>query len=172
MIETIFGTIASIIALATIQATMYIRRREFEDIYVQRFWTIHDRIPTKFRVELQDPNFEFSDEDLNEDEKKVLWDYLMLCEDELDLRKQGQVTDETWDVWRPSITGSLNRYPFLPMFNYIDRMLAERIPNEDQRPFQNLRDILKAGEDYKDPWPHNRFFNFLTGRREILSLFS
>lgn len=63
--------------------------RDFELLYVQRYWELMDR---------RTPGFALEHEPTPED-RLVIRAYLQLCEDEVDLRRLGRVTDNTWGFW-------------------------------------------------------------------------
>ncbi|MCC9068628.1 hypothetical protein [Arthrobacter cryoconiti] len=106
------SAIASVLtALAVIFAIMQLvtarkqRHREFELVYVQRYWSIVDRLSFDIGVEIPVAG-------LNETDAKLCLQYLRLCEDELDLRKRRFVTDETWEIWKQGIRFQVARKPF------------------------------------------------------------
>ncbi|MBX3103792.1 MAG: hypothetical protein KF867_02350 [Cryobacterium sp.] len=79
------------IGLAAIQLIFHSRQmhREFETLYVERYWVLMDKRSQAFTVG-QNPT---------ESDKTVIRGYLQLCEDEVDLRRLGRVTDGTWRFW-------------------------------------------------------------------------
>ena len=72
------------------------RHREFENMYVQRYWDIAAKLPMRF---VQG----FSDYKLSKPERTAMYNYLLLCEDEMDLRAKGFITDKTWKIWMSGI---------------------------------------------------------------------
>ncbi|OFU57155.1 hypothetical protein [Corynebacterium sp. HMSC11E11] len=164
--------VTAILGFYALRSSLYIRRREFEDIYVQRYWEINDRLPVEVRLKLmvqESHPFDVADEGT----RRAIWDYLMLCEDEIDLRAHGQVTDETWSIWSDSITGSMKRYPYKQMFEWIESefdVLDEGRKSAADRPFVNLRRIHQREIDEAnfDPLKRSRLRNYLEGRRESL----
>lgn len=166
-VEAIIAALAVILAGVAVQASVYIRRSEFEDIYIQRYWEILNRIPVNLRVQLigeSDLEAVFERDAINgaqvSSEEQALWDYLALCEDEIDLRKIGRVTDETWVEWCASIETSIGGYPYRNMLEHIMKKLnvsAETLQTVDPTltsefnhlPFSNLRYIyyLQSQED-------------------------
>jgi hypothetical protein len=60
--------------------------RELEGLYVQRYWELMDQRSESFIVE-GDPRPR---------DRRVIHAYLQLCEDEIDLRRLGRLTDNTW----------------------------------------------------------------------------
>lgn len=172
------------IAVFTVQTATYVRRSEFEDIYIQRYWEILSRIPVDLRVQLIEEK-ELRDvlvEDSNVEQ--ALWDYLALCEDEIDLRKIGRVTDETWAVWCHSIEDSIGGYPHRPMLEHVMEkfgVTADQLRCSDPTdrealkhlPFDNLRHIYllqSQGNAHRvDPkkWPTKEagVLSWASGRR-------
>lgn len=67
--------------------------RDFELLYVQRYWELMDRRSPEFALECEP----------TPDDRLVIRAYLQLCEDEVDLRRLGRVTDNTWKFWSRSI---------------------------------------------------------------------
>lgn len=92
---TIFGAIGIGAVFLQLVGDRNARHRDFERMYVERYWSIADRLPARFVLGQED--FEV------DDHKRALADYLMLCEDELDMRKRGYVSDKTWEVWAAAI---------------------------------------------------------------------
>ena len=197
-LAVIVALVAVVVAVWGVRTSLYIRRREFEDEYTQMYWSIVQRLPTSLRLQMiEEPRRAFRDTELEEEEKKVLWDYLMLSEDEIDLRAQGDVTDETWKIWSEAIASNVRMTPYRPMFLYIEKLFDDEGVPPEQRPFQNLRAIerqvqeIEAGKRepkgegeplIEDPWMSGwlthgpivkwlrGFLNWLTGRRSASPL--
>lgn len=83
------------IGVAAIQLIFHSRQmhREFESLYVERYWTLMDR---------RSPSFAIDRIPVAAD-RAVIRAYLQLCEDEIDLRSLGRVSDATWSFWARSI---------------------------------------------------------------------
>lgn len=86
---------ASAIIFAGWQLLLHSRQmhRDFEMLYVQRYWELMDKRSDEFLL----------NDDLMEMDRRVARGYLQLCEDEIDLRKLGRVTDNTWGFWAQCI---------------------------------------------------------------------
>lgn len=169
VIAAIGVLVAFFAALTALPATLYIRRREFEDIYVQRYWSISDRIPLNFRIGLKDRSDVVAYlEGIDEKTKTALWDYLALCEDEIDLRIKGQITDETWDIWGPTIQGTMGAYPYKEILHHFEEEMAKQGLSQAEMPFSNLRALasMPTNECY-DPYRRNNFAKWLSGRRQV-----
>lgn len=91
---------AVVFAVFQLVAARTQRHRDFENLYVQRYWQILDRMPDRlyFGHEILSPNT---------DELRLAVAYLRLCEDEIDLRKEGFITDRTWAIWADGISAQL-----------------------------------------------------------------
>lgn len=104
------------------------RHREFENLYVQRYWALLDRMS----YELYCGSGSESKEDL-----RTVIAYLRLCEDEIDLRQQGFVSDQTWRIWAWGIREQLKQKP------YHDQL---KLTAADE-----LKSLRKFLSDEKDP---------------------
>lgn len=67
--------------------------REFEALYVARYWEIMDRRSDSWVLSGR----------TKRSDSVVARSYLQLCEDEIDCRRIGRVTDNTWVFWRDAI---------------------------------------------------------------------
>lgn len=103
--------------------------RELEMAYVQRYWQLMDGRSDTF-VLTREP--EPADE-------VVISRYLQLCEDELELRSLGRVTDATWAFWSKSMFQQVS----VPAY----RRVLDRMP-DTYLPF--LRRLMSDGPDH-DP---------------------
>ncbi|WP_210479596.1 hypothetical protein [Naasia sp. SYSU D00948] len=90
---TALGGAAIVLALVPFMQARKQRLRDAEQWYVDRYWAIQDRI----EVGVVDGRLR------KMPTAKDMYDELRLCEDELDQRKSGFITDTTWDLWSPSI---------------------------------------------------------------------
>lgn len=151
-----------IVAIATawygVVTSLYVRRREFEDIYVQRYWEISGRIPLELRMAWGNhKDVQVSVEQQGQSVKEALWDYLMLCEDEFDMRKAGNVTDETWAIWGPTIYSTMGNFPFKEIFLYFEDEMDRRGIPKANRPFSWIRRItngeIETDHDPLTTWP-------------------
>lgn len=86
---------AAAIIFAAWQLLLHSRQmhREFELIYVQRYWQIMDRRTHSFALA----------QEAEDSDRLVIRSYLQLSEDEADLRSLGRITDNTWKFWASAI---------------------------------------------------------------------
>lgn len=75
------------------------RTRVFEQHFVDRYWRLMDQL--SLRALRGSPDGEPDEQD-----ERLVRAYFRLCEDELDLRSQGWVSDSTWAVWAQGCTSS------------------------------------------------------------------
>ena len=71
--------------------------RDLEMHFVVQYWQIMSQASTEWRLTY------FLGSPVTKMDIRVLTDYLQLCEDEVDLRANGRVTDSTWSLWAGSI---------------------------------------------------------------------
>lgn len=105
------------------------RHREFENLYVQRYWSLTDQLSF-------DPWSKPTRRSLSERDHGLCRAYLRLCEDEVELRIHGYVTDQTWTLWADGIRVQTNVEPF-----------KEILGSEPEDQLLELRKFLKDGED-------------------------
>ena len=108
---TFITAITTLAALFVAIGQLYLlgkqRRRDFEDLFVQRYWTIMDRL-TMETIECKPSK----DRRVLPEDRRAVIAYLRLCEDELDLRAQNWVSADTWRIWHAGIASQLKRWPF------------------------------------------------------------
>ena len=113
--------------------------RDFEALYVQRYWTLMDQRTRGF-VLAGAPR---------RADRIVILSYLQLCEDEIDCRRIGRVTDSTWNFWRSAILAQVSEAPYADV---LDSLPIDRFPQ--------LRGLL-SDTAIHDPlawkWPRRAF---------------
>lgn len=115
--------------------------RELEMAYVSRYWQLMDD---------RSPSFVLTRE-AGEGDEVVIFRYLQLCEDEIELRKLGRVTDATWKFWAKSMhqQASVRSY----------HAVLDQTPSDE---FVFLRKLLKDGPEH-DPMNQGWFRRRLGG---------
>jgi hypothetical protein len=91
---TAIGGVAIVLAVFPLLQARKQRLRDAEQWYVERYWAIQDRI------DVGDVEGRLKKLPTEKD----IYDELRLCEDELDLRRNGFITNPTWRVWSASIS--------------------------------------------------------------------
>ncbi|MEQ3554638.1 hypothetical protein WIS52_29590 [Pseudonocardia nematodicida] len=107
MLETIAAVVTAlgvVFAGVQLRAGQVQRMREFESLYIQRYWSLVDRFPLAAFSAWADY------ESLAAEERKALDSYVRLCEDQLEMRALGSITTSTYHVWRDGMCASL-AYP-------------------------------------------------------------
>ena len=84
------------------------RLRQFESLYVERYWKILDQLSLAAVKASRAASVSPEDE-------KVIRNYILLCEDELQMRQGGYISDSTYTVWADGMREQLGR----PMFKEI-----------------------------------------------------
>jgi hypothetical protein len=77
--------------------------RDLEMTYVLQYWKIIGKTSLAWRKTY------FSGEPVTDDDEFAILQYLQLCEDELDLRRNARVTDSTWSIWAVAIYGTMQK---------------------------------------------------------------
>lgn len=112
------------------------RVRDFEDLFVQRYWNIMDRLSLR-AMECDTPD----DRTIEADDLLAVVAYLRLSEDELDLRAERWVSKDTWEIWRTGIASQLSRWPFDAIWKEVSSREALR---GDAGQFALLREAEEA----------------------------
>ncbi|WP_027862123.1 hypothetical protein [Marmoricola sp. URHB0036] len=112
-VAAMIGVLAAVFQLRQVRKQ---RKREFEDLFVQRYWSIMDRLSTS-ALESVPHSGAIRDED-----RRAVIAYFRLSEDELDLRARNWISRDAWELWRDGIATQLRRWPF----DEIWREVAER----------------------------------------------
>ncbi|MFJ6114564.1 hypothetical protein ACIQC8_10680 [Agrococcus sediminis] len=128
--------VAAVGLVLQLRQTNLLRKHEFEDIYVQRYWQIMDGLTAEERVDLLHGRLP-SGAAPHSETRRRLWAYLELCEDEADQRQAGLITTATWDQWKGGIHHVATRPPFNAILAGFDGELA--LLDDDARPFAQLR---------------------------------
>jgi hypothetical protein len=115
--------------------------RDLEMAYVSRYWQLMDG---------RSPQFVLSRKPSKVDQA-VIARYLQLCEDEVELRSLGRVTDDTWRFWAKSIHAQVSAQ------SYRDALAAAPA---DELVF--LRELMLSGPDH-DPLKRLRVKRWLRG---------
>ncbi|MDQ0733087.1 hypothetical protein [Arthrobacter sp. B1I2] len=140
---TIVTALAVFLALLQLTHGRTAKHRDFENLYVQRYWNLMDRFEGN-------PWTATSVDDLVESDRSRVSAYLQLCEDELDLRRNGFISTKTWGIWVDGMKSQCARPAYKDALNVME-------PAE----LPALRDFLDNGND--DPLKMNWFVKWWTG---------
>jgi hypothetical protein len=94
------------------------RLRQFESLYVQRYWKILDQL--SLEAVKASPA-----ENAGREDEKAIRNYILLCEDELQMRRNGYISDSTYAVWADDMRDQLEQ----PMFKNIWAQVKEEPKN-------------------------------------------
>lgn len=120
------------------------RHREFENLYVQRYWNLTDQLSF-------DPWSKPLRPSLSERDRGLCRAYLRLCEDEVELRIHGYITDKTWKLWAEGIRAQTGTEPFKEILSI--------------EPADQLRELRKFLRDDEDPLRRNCVARWWSGLR-------
>jgi hypothetical protein len=147
LIVTAVGVLAAVFSLRQSNRE---RLRQFEAMYVQRYWSILDQL-SLYALDLSTPD------SVSADDKKAIRSYLFLCEDELEMRGRGYIADGTYKIWSEAAMAQLEQ----PMFKEVWNQLAK----EAAFPYQHLNALL-SNPSY-DPLKARFLRRWLRGLRGI-----
>lgn len=132
LIVTAVGVLAAVFGLRQSNRE---RMRQFEAMYVQRYWSILDQLSLDALAgSTKDPT---SEADL-----KAIRAYLFLCEDELEMRGRGYIADTTYQIWADAAVTQLRQ----PIFQAV----WEQVLKESTFPYKHLDALCSEPESY-DP---------------------
>ena len=122
------------VVFAVVPITFHNRQihREFESLYLGRYWDLMDRRSSRFALRGTPDRSDIT----------VVHAYLRLSEDQLGLRAIGRVTDHTWRFWARDISAQCS----VPAYS---KYLAAAPKSE----FPRVREMLSVGVEY-DPLDH------------------
>lgn len=112
--EAVSSFISAITLITIVFAFLQIKssnkqmHREFESMYIGRFWEIIDEFSDSFIFQNIPEN----------SDKRVAYKYLSLSNEQVGLKAHGRITDETWEYWSKDIKNFCEN-PF------IEQMLIE-----------------------------------------------
>lgn len=102
-VATIAALTAILMAVTQMRLQSQQMHRELESQYTQRFWTLWDSRPLTFlETNIISPS-----------DRPWIESYLALCNDQVELRERGRVTDGTWDYWARDIARFFHTYDSL-----------------------------------------------------------
>ena len=132
LIVTAVGVFAAVFGLRQSNRE---RLRQFEAMYVQRYWSILDRLSLDALAGL-------SKGSPCEGDLKAIRAYMFLCEDELEMRGRGYIADTTYRIWADAAVTQLHQ----PMFQEV----WEQVLKESTFPYKHLNALCSQPESY-DP---------------------
>jgi hypothetical protein len=107
------------------------RLRQFEAMYVERYWMILDKLSI-------DALSGSCPDKIAEDDNRAIRGYILLCEDELEMRMNGYIADSTYKLWADGIQNQLKQ----PMFEKVWKQVAEEVAQHHTFPYIHLTQLL------------------------------
>ena len=107
MATLILGILGFLTAVFALRQSYLTRVRSSEMFYVKRYWKLMDDLPSP-RPTVEPGGAQQT----SVHDQQVAYAYLILCEDELDLRERGWITRQTYDVWADAMRVQLADEPF------------------------------------------------------------
>jgi hypothetical protein len=147
-IATSVTAVGVVVAVLGLRASQRQRLRQFENLYVQRYWALMDKLSLEALrgVVIGEPN---------EDDEKIVRAYFRLCEDQIELRCAGWISDSSWSIWFDGMRAQLKRQPF--------QSLWEKVQDESPAEFTLLREWGREEKATGDPCAMPRWRRQLTG---------
>jgi len=110
-LATLIGVFAAVIGVFAAVRQLHElgdqRRRDFENLFVQRYWKIMDDLSLE-AIECT----RTVGEPVSPGDRKAVIAFLRLSEDELDLCAKNWIGAATWELWRDGMATQLRRWPF------------------------------------------------------------
>ena len=129
-VATLVGVVVAVLQLFAVGQQ---RRREFEYLFVQRYWKIMDELSLE-AIECTEPDGAV----VASSDRKAVIAFVMLSEDELDLRANRWISADTWELWRAGMSARLSRWPFDAVWQDV-RKLENDV---DDGQFSRLREAV------------------------------
>lgn len=128
------------------------RQRQFEMLYIERYWSILDRLSLD-ALRGNRPRVE------SDDDARAAWAYLRLCEDELELRAAGWISDSAYKMWAPGIRIQLRQ----PLFHDVWADAQAATADSADAQFMHLRTFMSNEAGTYDPCELGRWRRYLRG---------
>lgn len=142
----VIGVFAAVLQLRELGSQ---RRRDFENLFVQRYWKIMDTLSLA-AIEGVKPDGGH----VPTNDRKAVIAFLRLSEDELDLRADDWIGADTWGKWRAGMATQLRRWPFDVVWDEVNQ--RENAAGDDGQ-FSQLRQAgHRLNESGFDPKPARR----------------
>jgi hypothetical protein len=144
-IGTIATALGVFLALLSFRAARLQRRRQFELVFVQRYWSLMDDLSLDALAGRKNSEVTSSDE-------KAILIYIRLCEDELELRCAGWISTVTWSIWSKGMLVQLQRWPFNVVWQSISNSTADPKHCGYEYPLLSKHQTACQPSSPWDPW--------------------
>jgi hypothetical protein len=138
LIVTALGVLGAVFGL---RQSYRERLRQFEAMYVNRYWSLLDLLSLD-ALKGSDPKV------ISNSDERAIRAYIRLCEDELEMRETGYISDDTYALWADGMREQLKQ----PMFARV----WEEIQDERTFPYDHLAQLVGPDPGYEPckllPW--------------------
>ena len=138
------------------------RLRQLESRYVERYWKILDQLSLNaLRATAKTRNPKASPDD-----ERAIRSYIILCEDEVELRKNGYISDATYKEWADGTIGQFLN----PMFKEVWKKVQQDANDKQTFPYANLAQLLEEWrniEELYDPLQMSTIKKIIRGLKTI-----
>ena len=145
---TAIGVLAAVFGL---RQTYRERLRQFEAMYVQRYWSIIDKLSL-------DARSGSASGQICDGDKKAIRAYLFLCEDELEMRENGYIGDSTYKIWAAGMRDQVRQRMFHEVWDEVSK--------EPTFPYDHLKDLIEKRETY-DPLEMRSLRRWIADSQEL-----
>jgi hypothetical protein len=136
------------------------RLRQFEEKYVERYWKILDDLSLEA---MRGP----SSDEVDRSDEKAIRSYMILCEDELEMRHYGYIADRTYELWAEGIRSQLRQRPFEGIWEQVQKEIsANSASRYEYLSVLMGADTVEAGNQ-SDPLKMSKFQRTLRGLRGL-----
>jgi hypothetical protein len=111
------------------------RLRQFEAMYVERYWKILDQLSLD-ALRVSDPP------QISSDDEKAIRSYILLCEDELQMRQNGYISNSTYRVWAEGMIDQLDQPMFKDVWTQVEQETEKRLTF----PYEHLHQLLNVAD--------------------------
>jgi len=145
--------------LAGLRQAYLARLRQFEAKYVDRYWAILD--------ELSLSALSLANKEPDDADEKTIRKYIFLCEDELQMRRLGYISDATYQEWADGILSQFRQPMFAEVWEKVEQEGNAKEPGAF--PFKHLdflleRDDIDGGDPNKMILPARALRGLAVGR--------
>lgn len=116
-IATLIAVCVAVFQLAQVRKQ---RARAFEDAFVHRYWQINDRLTWESHVRMDGP--------VDPRDKLAAVAFFDLVENELEMRRVGWISDDTWSFWASDTVSQLSAWPHREVWSEVIRARPDAYP--------------------------------------------
>jgi hypothetical protein len=131
-IAAVVTAIGVVFAGVQLRAGQLQRNRQFEILYVERYWSLMDELS------LAALRGRGKFEDLSEKDRNILEMYVRLCEDQLEMQAAQAITSWTYEQWRSGMLAARKQ-------GHIEKSI-ESVTSDKNTPCGHLQSLLKDKE--------------------------